>query len=226
MYGLETYSEVVAFLSGFDAATDGQFLEGFESWIIRNKLNSVESLGNLVWPFLALRAAYPDRPGQPLWSSLARTWDEHAVNVLWDCIEEFLDERDGLEFGHRERRVLDKFPMSFTASISRVDISLLAAAEDFVDALHAWRAYGPEPTVNSSRTESLMAHWNALKARDRVESTIGEFPGELRNQIRQYLAFLDGDYRSRTVPDNEEELRSYHPGDGSKNWWWNRIPAK
>jgi hypothetical protein len=224
MYGLRTYSEVVSFLLGYDAALDDQLFDGFEAWLLQNRLDSAEDLRNVAWPSLILSAAYPDQSRQLLWSSLARTWDEHAVNVLWDCIEGFLDQREGQELGYRERRVLNMLPATFTASISRIDLSLLAVAEDCVDALHTWGVYRPESTVNDSRTESLLAHWSALKARDRVELMIGEFPDELRSQIRHFLTSLDSEYQAKTVADDEQELSAYHPADGTKRWWWTRIP--
>ncbi|AZM51997.1 hypothetical protein DMA15_04835 [Streptomyces sp. WAC 01529] len=55
LYGLTTFGEVAAFLTGMDAATDWRFLEGFREW-----LASRSGLGaNLAWQVLVIRIAYP-----------------------------------------------------------------------------------------------------------------------------------------------------------------------
>lgn len=56
LYGLTTFGEVAAFVTGMDAATEWRFLEGFRGW-----LASRSNLGpNIAWQVLVIKIAYPD----------------------------------------------------------------------------------------------------------------------------------------------------------------------
>ncbi|WBB63351.1 hypothetical protein O7599_12825 [Streptomyces sp. WMMC500] len=85
-YGLSTLGEVVAFLTGVDAATDWRFLEGFREW-----LAAKSNLGaNLALPVLLVRIAYPDK-GTDFWLTATREESAKAVAVLFDELESFLE---------------------------------------------------------------------------------------------------------------------------------------
>lgn len=84
-YGLSTLGEMVAFLTGVDAATDWRFLEGFREW-----LAAKSGLGaNLALPVLLGRIAYPDT-GNDFWVAAMREESSKAVAVLFDELDDFL----------------------------------------------------------------------------------------------------------------------------------------
>lgn len=85
-YGLGTLGEVVAFLTGVDAATDWRFLEGFREWLaVRSDLGV-----NLALPVLLVRIAYPGT-GNDFWVTAMREESAKAVAVLFDELEAFLE---------------------------------------------------------------------------------------------------------------------------------------
>jgi len=86
VYGLSTLGEVVAFLTGVDAATEWRFLEGF-----REFLAAESGLGaNLALPVLLVRIAYLGM-GNDFWVAAMREESEQAVAVLFDELEAFLE---------------------------------------------------------------------------------------------------------------------------------------
>ncbi|WP_181785251.1 hypothetical protein [Streptomyces phytophilus] len=84
-YGVSTLGEMVAFLTGIDAATDWRFLEGFREW-----LATKSGLGaNLALPVLLVRIAYPDS-GNDFWVAAMREESSKAVTILFDELDTFL----------------------------------------------------------------------------------------------------------------------------------------
>lgn len=61
-YGLTTFGEVAAFVTGMDAATEWQFPDGFRQFLAaRSRLGP-----NLAWQVLVIRMAYPAE-GDAFW---------------------------------------------------------------------------------------------------------------------------------------------------------------
>lgn len=52
-YGLRTFEQAAAFVMGFDAALDWEFLQGFQEWLARE----VGEGENIAWPALVPRLA-------------------------------------------------------------------------------------------------------------------------------------------------------------------------
>jgi len=50
-YGLRTFEQAAAFMTGFDAATEWEMLRGFQEWLARE----VGEGENLAWPVLVSR---------------------------------------------------------------------------------------------------------------------------------------------------------------------------
>ncbi|GAB3661197.1 hypothetical protein [Glycomyces tarimensis] len=90
--GRATYERMAQFLVGYDLGSQragGRGLEGVSAWF-------QERLGHhspLHWTSIVLQLAFPskDRSLGPL----APEEDAHALNVLFELLDEFLAERDG-----------------------------------------------------------------------------------------------------------------------------------
>ncbi|MFB6674441.1 hypothetical protein ACFCWG_18940 [Streptomyces sp. NPDC056390] len=89
LYGLTTFGEVAAFVTGMDAATEWRFLEGFREW-----LASRSDLGaNLAWQVLVIRIAYPGEVND-FWVAASHGESGEAVTVLFDELNSFLRDRE------------------------------------------------------------------------------------------------------------------------------------
>lgn len=89
LYGLTTFGEVAAFVTGLDAATEWRFLEGFREW-----LASRSDLGaNLAWQVLVIRIAYPGEAND-FWVAASHGESGEAVTVLFDELNSFLRDRE------------------------------------------------------------------------------------------------------------------------------------
>ncbi|WP_158708833.1 hypothetical protein [Streptomyces sp. NRRL S-920] len=89
LYGLSTFGEVAAFLTGMDAATEWRFLEGFREWLAsRSGLGS-----NLAWRVLVIRIAYPGEAND-FWVADSHGESGEAVTVLFDELDSFLRDRE------------------------------------------------------------------------------------------------------------------------------------
>lgn len=84
-----TYEEVVAFVTGCDAGNSWCLLAGFREWL----LVRFGGPRNLSWAMLVLQVAFPDRV--ELWDPdrIDGELGVRAINVLFDCLEQFLAER-------------------------------------------------------------------------------------------------------------------------------------
>ncbi|HEY0479574.1 MAG TPA: hypothetical protein VGD37_18770 [Kofleriaceae bacterium] len=81
------FDHVIAFLTGYDAATSGGFLAGFREWLVMRAGRGT----NLAWQGLARELV-----GDP-----ATRGDEAAVRDLFAVLEEFLAARDVHDGVHR-----------------------------------------------------------------------------------------------------------------------------
>ncbi|MGW8768546.1 hypothetical protein ACWGN5_39405 [Streptomyces sp. NPDC055815] len=86
--GRVSFGAVVGFLNGYDAASDGALLDGFQDWL-------ATKLGygwNLVYWALAEKLIFPDgRPEEP-WSPEN---EQRAATELIRLLDEFFDHRTG-----------------------------------------------------------------------------------------------------------------------------------
>jgi hypothetical protein len=85
MYGLKSFDSVVAFVNGYDCASNGTFLLGFREWLIVR----LSAGNNLSW--IALVRRLTDRPRES-----ANEVDEgtRALFCFFDALELFFRERD------------------------------------------------------------------------------------------------------------------------------------
>lgn len=89
LYGLTTFGEVAAFVTGMDAATEWRFLDGFREWLaVRSALGA-----NLAWQILVVRIAYPGEPSD-FWVAASHDESSEAVAVLFDELHSFLADRE------------------------------------------------------------------------------------------------------------------------------------
>lgn len=91
MYGLNgTYYPTVMFLVGYDLGRrSGDLLLRFTEWLVARK--GEES--SLNWIALTLEEAFPGAEIRH-WSRLEREQEQHAVDVLFSLLLQFLQERD------------------------------------------------------------------------------------------------------------------------------------
>ncbi|TDO51449.1 hypothetical protein EV643_103186 [Kribbella sp. VKM Ac-2527] len=89
LYGLTTFGEAAAFVTGMDAATEWRFLEGFREWLAAKS----ELGANLVWQVLVVRIAYPDEAND-YWVAASHGESSEAVAVLFDELHSFLTDRE------------------------------------------------------------------------------------------------------------------------------------
>jgi hypothetical protein len=90
-----TYGAVVAFVVGYDVASEGGVLIGFREWLIPR----VGAGNNLTWQMLVLQLAFPNAVDPSAAASANTEAEKHAINVLFELIAEFDDSRqapDGL----------------------------------------------------------------------------------------------------------------------------------
>lgn len=89
--GRVTYERMAQFLNGYDLGAQragGRGLDGIRDWL----LVRLGGPSNLVWTSVVLQLAFP---GQDLYpDALPPEQDEHALNVLFSLLDEFLAERD------------------------------------------------------------------------------------------------------------------------------------
>jgi hypothetical protein len=90
--GRVTYGRMAQFLNGYDLGAQragGPGLSGFGDWLLARLGRS----STLVWTSIVLQLAFPDQDSYS--DALAPEQDEHALNVLFTLLDEFLTERDG-----------------------------------------------------------------------------------------------------------------------------------
>ena len=78
-----SYAEVAAYVSGYDAATHGGALVGFDEWLMVG-LDGFERTG---WPYLVLYSEFPDRDGG--WDKLTEAEEQEANQALFRLFKEF-----------------------------------------------------------------------------------------------------------------------------------------
>lgn len=89
LYGLTTFGEVAAFVTGMDAATEWRFLEGFREWLaVRSGFGA-----NLAWQVLVIKIAYPDEVND-FWIAASHGESDAAVAILFDELDSFLANRE------------------------------------------------------------------------------------------------------------------------------------
>ncbi|WP_140158039.1 hypothetical protein [Micromonospora sp. NBS 11-29] len=92
LYGLTTFGEVAAFVTGMDAATEWKFLKGFREWLAYKS-----DLGaNLAWQVLVIRIAYPSEENA-FWVAASHDESGEAVAVLFEELDSFLASRETAE---------------------------------------------------------------------------------------------------------------------------------
>jgi hypothetical protein len=84
-----TYETATSFLLGYQTATDGGALVGFREWLVLK----TGRWTSLAWPGLALYAAFPDC-SDPFTEIKKLDANQHAIELLFTMLNEFLDERD------------------------------------------------------------------------------------------------------------------------------------
>lgn len=89
LYGLTTFGEVAAFVTGVDAATEWRFLEGFREWLASRS----DFDANLAWQVLVIRIAYPGESND-FWVAAAHAESREAVTILFDELNSFLRVRE------------------------------------------------------------------------------------------------------------------------------------
>ncbi|MEX2971892.1 hypothetical protein [Streptomyces sp. C184] len=88
-YGLTTFGEVAAFVTGMDAATEWKFLDGFRLF-----LAAKSNVGpSLAWQVLVIRMAYPAEADE-FWVTASRSESSEATSVLFDELQSFFAERE------------------------------------------------------------------------------------------------------------------------------------
>ena len=83
----ERYVVVAAFVLGYDAANDGQILEGYRDWL-------AEKLGfgaNLSWEPLVLSLAFPDAKQPEIEVELSEKNQRVAIDLLFETIYQFTE---------------------------------------------------------------------------------------------------------------------------------------
>ena len=95
LYGIDgTYAAAVAFLLGFDAATNGGLLSGFREWLIVR----IDDGNNLSWPALVSRVLV-DRCSHGGEEGMCAACGGQAGAGLFDLLDEFLavkERRNGM----------------------------------------------------------------------------------------------------------------------------------
>lgn len=94
LYGVDgSFDSIVAFVLGFDAATNGELLSGFREWLIVR----VDDGNNLAWPALVGRLLAVDcSHGDP--GGMCTVCGEQGGSKLLGVLDEFLstkEERNG-----------------------------------------------------------------------------------------------------------------------------------
>ncbi|MFJ6088354.1 hypothetical protein ACIQI8_44075 [Streptomyces sp. NPDC092369] len=80
--GRVTFESVAGFLNGYNAATEGELLNGFREWLA----DRLDFGSNLVWTRLVLNLAFPEGPPEEPWSAED---DQHAVDQLIRLLDEY-----------------------------------------------------------------------------------------------------------------------------------------
>ncbi|MCP2331293.1 hypothetical protein G443_001563 [Actinoalloteichus cyanogriseus DSM 43889] len=89
LYGLTTFGEVTAFVTGMDAATEWNFLKGFRDW-----LHHKSGLGaSLTWQVLVVQIAYPNKDNN-FWHRAMHEESVEAVTTLFNELDLFLSHRE------------------------------------------------------------------------------------------------------------------------------------
>ncbi|MGW1074838.1 hypothetical protein [Streptomyces sp. NPDC002537] len=87
-YGLTTFGEVAAFVTGMDAVTEWQLLDGFREWLAEKS-----NLGaNLAWQVLVIKISYPAESSD-FWVAASHSESSKAITVLFDELQSFLKDR-------------------------------------------------------------------------------------------------------------------------------------
>lgn len=86
----DRYEVLVAFVCGYNAATGGDLLAGFQQWVVSKITEHPTS--NLSWVNWVAEKQAPGMLHKPL-SALPEECDEAASNLLFDLLDEFLAER-------------------------------------------------------------------------------------------------------------------------------------
>jgi hypothetical protein len=81
-----SHDAVVAYVLGYDAATQGGLLVGFREWLIVK----LQDGNNLAWPALVLEMTRRDRAQRPA----PENAESHAVEVMNATLEQFASERN------------------------------------------------------------------------------------------------------------------------------------
>ncbi|MEU9925221.1 hypothetical protein AB0H51_28740 [Streptomyces griseoluteus] len=85
-YGIRTFEQATAFMTGFDAATEWNFLRGFQEWLAQE----VDNGENLAWPVLASRLPQ-DRPSDDLQRCGCGGLEDARLAALFHSLKRFLD---------------------------------------------------------------------------------------------------------------------------------------
>jgi hypothetical protein len=90
MYGVQnSFHSFCAFLQGVDAGNDWQLFTGFREFLaLRAGFGT-----NLAWPGLILRLAFPEISSGVLDPLKDRGKERIAVDTLFRCLDEFLEQR-------------------------------------------------------------------------------------------------------------------------------------
>lgn len=90
LFGLDgSYYPTATFLEGLDLGWSGRLLDGFSKWLVE-RTGEKSSLG---WRALAIEEAFPGAEIRH-WRSLDKEQQQHAVDVLFSLLLQFLQERD------------------------------------------------------------------------------------------------------------------------------------
>ncbi|MDA1362383.1 hypothetical protein O1R50_22350 [Glycomyces luteolus] len=89
--GRVTYERMAQFLIGYDLGAQragGRGLKGLKDWL----MDRLGPSSPLIWTAVVLQLAFPGQ--EQISDALAPDQDEHALNVLFTLLDNFLAERD------------------------------------------------------------------------------------------------------------------------------------
>ncbi|KGM13805.1 hypothetical protein N869_09585 [Cellulomonas bogoriensis 69B4 = DSM 16987] len=93
MYVLsDTYVALVSFIAGFDAATEGELLDGFDAWVAT--ASPAAGASSFAWPVVvASRTWEAILDGRNTIDAMPRTLQQEAKADLMRLLDEFLADR-------------------------------------------------------------------------------------------------------------------------------------
>lgn len=97
--GRVRYNAVTAYLDGYDHASGGRLLTGFQPWLARK----LQTGGNLVWPSLVLRVLLPEGRAPEPWPEVDQ---QRAVEGLFGLLDEFYEHIATVDHAPVERTIV------------------------------------------------------------------------------------------------------------------------